>query len=99
MVPETLNISLRLISQNLVTHNLVKDKVYFYFAVNSKYQTLPPVMKFEMLWEYKDNNDQKGKSVYYCCGNTTNTKTKYDYLKPVIITTKTLNITAKRANI
>ena len=97
-VPPTLNISLKLISQNTLTHYLVKETVYLYFSIDPKYQTLPPVIRMNVLWSYKSNNDIVSKTVYYCCNENENIVT-YDYLKPVIIDHKVDLVTATRAQI
>jgi hypothetical protein len=96
-VPPTLNISLLLLSQNTLTHYLLKDTVYLYFSLDPKFQTLPPVMRMNVLWSYKSNNDIVSKNIYYCCDNQ-NVMT-YDYLRPVIIDHKIDLVTATKAQI
>lgn len=97
-VPPTLNISLKLISQNTLTHYLLKEIIYLTFTIDPKYQTLPPIMKMNALWSYKSNNDIVSKIVYYCC-NAYQSVMTYDYLKPVIIDNKTNLVTATKAQI
>lgn len=97
-VPPTMNISLKLLSQNTLTHYLLKETVYLYFSIDPKYQTLPPVMRMNVFWSYKSNNDIVSKTVYYCCNETQNIMT-YDHLKPVIIDHKIDLVTATKAQI
>lgn len=97
-VPPTLNISLKLLSQNNPTHYLLKEMVYLYFSIDPKFQTLPPVMRMNLLWIYRSNNDLVSKSIYYCCDGVENGMT-YDYLKPVIIDQKVDLVTATKAQI
>lgn len=97
-IPPTLNISLQLISQNTLTHYLLQQTVYLYFSIDPKYQTLPPVMRMNLLWSYKSNNDLVSKTIYYCCADNQSV-VSYDYLKPVIIDQKVGVVTATKAQI
>lgn len=72
--------------------------VYLYFSIDPKYQTLPPIMKMNLLWLYKSNKDLQSKTIFYCCANNSTTlKNNLTMLLPVIIETKTNLITATRA--
>jgi hypothetical protein len=97
-IPPTLSISLKVISQNSPTHYLIKEIIYLYFSIDTKYQTLPPVMKMNVLWYYKPNNDQVNRTIYYCC-DPNQTVMTYDYLKPVIIQDKLNSVTATKAQV
>lgn len=92
---------MRLISQNNPTHELLKDVIYLYFAIDPKYQTLPPIMRMNLLWLYKSNNDLMSKTIYYCCApdNQTTTLANNTMMLPVIIETKVLLVTATKTDI
>ncbi len=98
-IPPTFSITLRLLSQNNPTHELLKDIVYLYFSIDPKYQTLPPIMKMNLLWLYKSNNDFLSRSIFYCCAINETVQANNTLILPVIIETKTLVVTATKTDI
>ncbi len=99
-IPPTFSIRMRLISQNNPTHELLKDVIYLYFAIDPRYQTLPPIMRMNLLWLYKSNNDLMSKTIFYCCAeNETTTQSNNSMMLPVIIESKVLLVTATKTDI
>lgn len=98
-IPPTFSIRMRLISQNNPTHELLKDIIYLFFSIDPRYQTLPPIMRMNLLWLYKTNNDLMSKTIFYCCAeNQTITTTNNTMMLPVIIEAKTLLVTATKTD-
>ena len=91
--------SLKLLSQNNPTHVLLKEIVYLYFGIDPKYQTLPPIMKMNLLWLYKKNNDLQSKIIFYCCANNQTAMPNNTLMLPVIIENKITVVTATRTEI
>jgi hypothetical protein len=99
-IPPTFSIRMRLISQNNPTHELLKDVIYLYFAIDPRYQQLPPIMRMNLMWLYKSNNDLMTKTIFYCCAeNQTTTQTNNSMMLPVIIESKVLLVTATKTDI
>jgi hypothetical protein len=55
-------------------------------------------MKMNLLWLYKSNKDQESRTVYYCCDTITNPTTN-EQLRPVIIDSKIVTVTATKADV
>ena len=76
-VPETLNISLSLTSSSVLRHLVRPSIIYFYFTVTKEFQTLPNVMKLNLLHQYRNNSNDASRKIY----NIKNA-ILYDHLQP-----------------
>jgi hypothetical protein len=95
VVPETLNVTLQLQSSSLIKHLLRPSILYFFFSTTSEFQTLPPVMKLNVMHQYINNSHFETKKIY----NVNSSPILYDQLKPFIIKHDDVAVGSTRASI
>jgi hypothetical protein len=69
--------------------------IYFFFSITQEYQTLPPVMKLNVMHQYINNSHFTTKQIY----NANTSKIYYDQLRPYIIKHDDVSIGSTKASI
>lgn len=64
-IPPTFNLSFTLKSQYPLVHELKPPQAYLYFTICPSHNTLPPLMDVEVLYQYRNNSNYTGKTVYH----------------------------------